>query len=172
MDTRHIAHGGSESEQLVDVRALTLAEQAAIAGWRYPGRYATYDFDDPSVLTRDHWAVTSGGTLVGYCCFHDAARVGGVTERPGTLDVGYGLAPDRMGAGTGRRFVAAILDFAVQTYEPDWLRMFILHWNQRSLTVATRHGFMIEGSVESDEREFVVMGRPARPANPCHSRSQ
>ena len=172
MDTRHIAHGGSELEQLVDVRALTLAEQAAIAGWRYPGRYATYDFDDPSVLMRDHWAVTSEGTLVGYCCFHEAARVGGVTERPGTLDVGYGLAPDRMGAGTGRRFVAAILDFAVQTYVPSRLRMFILDWNQRSLTLATRHGFMIEGSVESDGRKFVVMGRPARPANPCHSRSQ
>lgn len=166
MNTRHIAYGGCESEQLVDVRPLTLAEQAAIAGWRYPGRYATYDFDDPFELTRDHWAVTSEGTMVGYCCFHHAARVGGVTERSGTLDVGYGLAPDRMGAGAGRRFVAAILDFAVQTYEPSRLRMFILQWNQRSLTVATRHGFTIEGSVESDEGQFVVMGRPARPANP------
>ncbi|HEX5620747.1 MAG TPA: hypothetical protein VFX51_20165 [Solirubrobacteraceae bacterium] len=30
---------------------------ATIAGWRYPGRYRTYDFDEPSALLRDHWAV-------------------------------------------------------------------------------------------------------------------
>ena len=154
------------------VRRLTHAEQAAIAGWRYPARYATYNFDDPSALMRDHWAVISDDTLVGYCCFHAAARAGGVPGRPGTLDVGYGLAPDRMGAGEGRRFVAVILDFAVRTYEPSRLRMFILDWNQRSLTVARRHGFIAEGCIDADEGVFVVMGRAARPANGCHSRNR
>jgi hypothetical protein len=52
----------------------TVAEQAAIAGWRYLGRYATYEFDDPSVLSRDHWAVTSEDTLVGYCCSRHPAQ--------------------------------------------------------------------------------------------------
>jgi len=142
---------------------LTEAERGAIAAWRYPGRYATYDFDEPSVLTRDHWAVIADGALVGYCCFGEAARVGGATERPGTLDVGYGLAPDRMGSGMGKRFVAAILDFAVQRYEPRRLRLFILAWNGRSLRVAAQLGFTAEGSVPSEEGDFVVMGRPARP---------
>lgn len=96
----------------MEVRALTTADAAAIAAWRYPGRYSTYDFDDASVLSSDHWAVSEAGDLVGYCCFGAPARVPRAEPEPGTLDVGYGLAPDRMGGGHGHRFVAAILHFA------------------------------------------------------------
>jgi hypothetical protein len=40
--------------------------------------------------------------------------VGGAEEEPGTLEVGYGLAPDLMGRGLGPRFVGAILGFALE----------------------------------------------------------
>lgn len=137
---------------------------ATIAGWRYPGRYRTYDFDDPSVLVRDHWAVCDHGALVGYCCFGPAARVGDAEARADTLDVGYGLAPELMGRGSGRRFVDAILEFALEYYDVRRLRLFILEWNARSRALAAHLGFVCESTLETHEGQFVVMVRSGRPA--------
>jgi len=144
----------------LEVRELSPAEAAAIAAWRYPGRYATYDVDEPSVLDRDHWAVEDDGQVVGYCCFGTPARVEGAGEDPRVLDVGYGMAPDRLGGGNGHRFVAAILAFAVERYEPERLRLYVLDWNERSLRVAARHGFERVAELTNDEGRFLVLERP------------
>jgi [ribosomal protein S18]-alanine N-acetyltransferase len=146
----------------VEVRALTRAEAASIAAWRYPGRYSTYDFDDPTVLSSDHWAVTEAGELIGYCCFGAPARVPGAELEPGTLDVGYGVAPDRLGGGQGHRFVAAILDFALERYDPKRFRLYVLEWNERSRRTAARHRFATESRLENEEGTFLVMVRAAR----------
>jgi RimJ/RimL family protein N-acetyltransferase len=135
-----------------------------IAAWRYPGRYATYNVDDPSELARDHLAVCEQGALVGYCCFGEPARVGNGEARADTLDVGYGLAPELMGRGTGRRFVHAILEFALERYDARWIRLFILEWNARSRAVAASLGFVCESAITTDEGDFVVMVRLGRPA--------
>ena len=146
----------------MQVRALRRAEPAAIASWRYPGRYSTYDVDDPSILARDHWAVTEAGQLLGYCCFDAPARVPGAEAEPGTVDVGYGMAPDLMRRGRGHRFVAAILDFAFERCEPKRLRLYVLEWNTASRKVAERHGFALESVLESSGGRFLVMVRDAR----------
>jgi RimJ/RimL family protein N-acetyltransferase len=147
----------------MEIRALRRADWATIASWRYPDRYSTYDVDDPSILARDHWAaVVEAGELLGYCCFGGPARVAGVEAEPGTVDVGYGMAPDRMGRGHGHRFFAAILDFALQRYDPKRFRLYVLEWNKRSRKVAERHGFALESVLESSEGRFVVMVREAR----------
>jgi [ribosomal protein S18]-alanine N-acetyltransferase len=146
----------------VEVRALTTTNAATIASWRYPDRYSTYDVDDPSVLARDHWAVTDAGQLVGYCCFGEPARVPEAHAEPGTLDVGYGMAPDRMGRQQGHCFVGAILEFAVERYQPRRLRLYILEWNARSRKVAARLGFGVDSVLHSDEGGFVVMIRHER----------
>jgi [ribosomal protein S18]-alanine N-acetyltransferase len=145
------------------VRPLTNSEAAQIASWRYPGRYSTYDFDDPSTLATDHFGVTEGDEFVGYCCFGAPARVGGIEAEPGTLDVGYGLAPSRMGQGLGHRFVAAALEFARRHYAPERFRMYILDWNTRSRTVAARLGFSECSAVQTGGDVFVVVVRDARP---------
>jgi len=147
----------------MQVRPLSGADAAQIAAWRYRGRYSTYDVDDPSILAPDHWAVTDAEELVGYCCVGAPARVPGAVEQPGTLDVGYGMAPDRMGGGTGARFVAAILEFARGRYEPRRFRLLILDWNVRSRSVAARLGFAVESVLRSDEGLFVAMVRSAEP---------
>ena len=153
------------------VRALTSADAAAIAAWRYPGRYATYDCDGPADLEHDHWAVTDArGELVGYCAFGAAARVAGAAPEAGTLDIGYGMRPERMGGGDGRRFVAAILEFALQSDDPRRLRLFVLDWNERSRRVAAAHGFVVQGAMEGDGERFLVMVRQARGANPPRGR--
>jgi|SRR4051794_8225939 hypothetical protein len=94
---------------------------ATIAAWRWcrsptptrwppwaercPGPYATYNLDGPSRLAREQWAASDHGALIGYCCLGEPARVGNAAARADTLAIGYGLAPELMGRGTGRRFV-------------------------------------------------------------------
>ena len=155
------------------VRALTSADAAAIAAWRYPGRYSTYDCDGPADLERDHWAVTDErGELVGYCVFGAPARVAGAAAEAGTLDIGYGMKPERMGVGDGRRFVAAILEFALAHEDPRRLRLFVLDWNERSQRVAAAHGFVVQGAVEGDGERFLVMVRRARDRDPARGASR
>jgi ribosomal-protein-alanine N-acetyltransferase len=146
----------------MEIRALTSSDAEAIASWRYPGRYSTYDFEEPPALSGDTYAVTEGDELIGYCCFGAPARVGGAEEQPGTLDVGYGLAPDRMGRGLGHRFVGAILEFACERYDPERLRLYILEWNERSRKVGASHGFAVDSVLASNEGSFLVMVRQGR----------
>jgi ribosomal-protein-alanine N-acetyltransferase len=148
------------------VTPLTGGDAARIASWRYPGSYSTYDIIDPSSLAQDHFAVSDGDELVGCCCFGAPARVGDAEAEAGTLDVGYGLAPDRMGQGLGSRFVAAILEFAREHYAPERFRMYILEWNTRSRTVASRLGFAECAAMTTATDVFVVVVRDARPM--CH----
>jgi [ribosomal protein S18]-alanine N-acetyltransferase len=149
----------------VVVRTLTRQQRATIAGWRYPGRYRTYDFDEPSLLLRDHWAVCDDDALVGYCCFGSPARVDGAEARADTLDVGYGLAPELIGEGRGRHFVTAVLEFALERNDVDRLRLFILEWNARSRALAAHLGFVCESTLETRDGIFVVMVRSAGPAS-------
>ena len=143
------------------VRLLTPADAAAIASWRYPGVYSTYEFDEPPACDSDTWAVTEADELVGYCCFGGPARVAGAEEAAGTLDVGYGLAPDRMGQGLGPSFVGTIIEFALSRFDPERLRLYVLEWNERSRKVAAGHGFAVESVLASDEGPFLVMTRAA-----------
>jgi [ribosomal protein S18]-alanine N-acetyltransferase len=128
-------------------------------------RALTDDVDEPSTLENDHWAVIEAGELIGYCCFGAPARVAGAREEPGTLDVGYGLAPNLMGRGLGDRFVGAILAFGIERYGAERLRLYVLEWNERSRKVAEGHGFAGESVLASDDGPFLVMARPAGAVN-------
>ena len=141
----------------MEVRPLTLADSHQIASWRYPGRYGTYDVDELVTAERGFWAVYDEGQLVGYCCFGDEARVPGVIEEPGILDVGYGMKPDLMGRGFGRDFIRSILEFGAGEFGPRRWRLLILDWNARSLAAARSVGFDEEGTIRSTEGVFVVM---------------
>lgn len=142
------------------VRALTDTDGQAIATWRYPGRYQTYDVVETATPEAGYWAVEDDATLVGYCCFGQEARVPGAVEEAGTLDIGYGMRPDLMGQGLGRVFVGAIVEFAIQHLSPNRLRLLILDWNDRSRKVAVTLGFESEGVLRSTEGDFLVMTRP------------
>ena len=146
----------------MEVRPLTEADARSIATWRYPDRYATYDVGEIVTAEDGFWAVEHDTELIGYCCFGAEARVPGVEEEVGTLDVGYGLRPDLVGQGRGPAFAQAILAFGVDAFAPERLRLLILTWNERSRKVAERLGFAQDGSVESAEGVFLVMRRSAR----------
>ena len=145
----------------LEVRALTAEDAAAIASWRYPGRYATYDETEVPSAARGIWGVHDDEELVGSCCFGDAARVPGATAEPGIVDVGWGMRPDLMGRGLGRGFIGAILAFARKEFSPERFRALILEWNDRSRAAARSVGFEEDGTIESVEGTFVVMTRHA-----------
>jgi RimJ/RimL family protein N-acetyltransferase len=142
----------------VRARALTVDEAERPLGWRYPGPYATYDAEGPLRPELGFFAVEDdAGDLVGYACVGAEARVPGVEEEPGTVDVGYGMRPDLTGQGRGREFVGAILAYVVAADPDARLRMSILRWNERSRRVAEAHGFRIVG----EAGEFDVLVREA-----------
>jgi RimJ/RimL family protein N-acetyltransferase len=97
--------------------------------------------------------------LIGYCCFGEPARVPGAIAESGTLDIGYGLAPDRVARGDGSRFLAAIVDFASERWEHRRFRVYVLEWNKRSHKVAARNGFVDGPTINSEEGRFLVMCR-------------
>ena len=66
-----------------------------------------------------------------------------------------------VGRGFGGRFVAAILHFALEQFEPERFRLYILQWNERSQKLAANHGFATESILQDDESRFLVMVRHA-----------
>jgi [ribosomal protein S18]-alanine N-acetyltransferase len=144
----------------MEVRPLTEAQGRGIATWRYQDQYSTYDIREVVTAADGYWAVVGEDEeLVGFCCFGQEARVPGVDEECGTLDIGYGMRPDCVGKGLGRVFVTAIVDFAIDEFSPQQLRLLILSWNQRSRKVAEALGFQKRGLVRGGEGDFLVMIR-------------
>lgn len=143
------------------VRTLTTDECDAIAGWRYPGRYATYDLDDGAPDPADGFFAVDDdhGRLIGYCCFGAEARVPGVDAEAHVVDVGYGMRPDLIGQGRARPFISAILTFALEHFDVERFRALVLDWNQRSVATCRRAGFEPTGEVTTDAGRFVVLER-------------
>lgn len=153
---------------------MTLEDARTIAMWRYPGPYATYDFEgDPAELldTRSPFfaARDERGELVGYCCFGTTAEIGDVgpprlfTGTDRTLSVGLVLCPDLMGQGLGLPFVAAILDFARNQFAPEAFRLFVLTWNHRARRIYERVGFTPTGTIMTGQGlEFLEMRRVSK----------
>jgi [ribosomal protein S18]-alanine N-acetyltransferase len=142
----------------VRARELTLDEAERPLGWRYAEPYAVYDAEGPPRPDRGFFAVEdAGGDLVGFGCVGAEARVPGVEEEPGTVDVGYGMRPDLTGRGLGREFVGAVLSHVSEQHPGALQRMSILRWNARSRRVAQAHGFRVVG----EAGEFDVLVREA-----------
>ena len=125
-------------------RDLTDEEAERPLAWRYPGPYATYDAEGALRRELGFFAIEGeDGELVGFGCVGAEARVPGVEEEAGTIDVGYGMRPDLVGQGLGRELVGAVLTHVVEGNPAARLRMSILEWNGRSRRVAEAHGFRV-----------------------------
>jgi RimJ/RimL family protein N-acetyltransferase len=143
----------------VRARELSVEEAERPLGWRYPEPFATYDAEGPLGRDRGYFAVEAEhGELVGYGCVGAEARVPGVEEEPGTVDVGYGMRPDLVGRGLGREFVGAVLAHVAEAHPTARLRMSILGWNVRSRRVAEAHGFVVVA--QAGEFEVLVREPP------------
>ncbi len=128
------------------VRELTVDEAERPLEWRYPPPFAVYDTEGALGSDRGFFAVEDeDGALVGFGCVGAEARVPGVDEELGTVDIGYGMRPDRVGRGLGREFVGTIFAHVAAEHPAELLRLSILRWNARSRRVAEAHGFRVAG---------------------------
>jgi [ribosomal protein S18]-alanine N-acetyltransferase len=146
-------------------RPITEDDAHEIAGWRYDEPYTVYNADDPERMLRSEYeyyaAVGGEGELVGYCCFGEDARVAGLEEEPGTLDVGGGLRPDLTGVGLGGPFLREVCRFGGELHHPARFRVAVAAFNRRAQLVASALGFKRAGVHTTPEREYVVMSRAA-----------
>jgi [ribosomal protein S18]-alanine N-acetyltransferase len=144
------------------VRPLTVADAEQIATWRYQAPWRTYDSRPEDGLLSagaGYQAVAdpATGVLVGYICTGAEARVPGLAEKAGVVDVGAGMRPDLVGDRIGSQFGAAVLGhIAAHTGSGDFrLRAVVLDWNERSLRLCARLGFRRVGThtCEQDGRQ-------------------
>jgi [ribosomal protein S18]-alanine N-acetyltransferase len=144
-------------------RELTRADAEDISGWRYQEPYSIYDSGDPErLLAYTYFAgLDEDGALVGFCCFGEDARVPGLDEEDGVLDVGAGLRPDLTGIGLGGPFLREACRFGGELYDPLSFRVVVAAFNSRAQMVAHALGFEREGKLRHDGREFVVLTRAA-----------
>jgi RimJ/RimL family protein N-acetyltransferase len=144
------------------VRDLTPADLDDIAGWRYDDRWAVYDSDGPLDPELGYWAVVEGSRenerLVGFGCLGEDARVPGLPEADGVLDVGVGMRPDLVGHGRGPELATTVLEFAYARGATR-LRAVVQDWNIRSLRLVERLGFVRVGTHDVGDVTFVVVER-------------
>ena len=150
------------------VRELTDDDLAEIEGWRYDGPWAAYDSDGRLDPELGYWAVEGDdGRLAGFGCLGEDARVPGLGDADGVVDVGVGMRPDLVGRGSGARFATAFLDFATGRVDAGRFRVVVKDWNDRSLRLVERLGFARTGvhRVQRDgaTETYVVLERPVRP---------
>lgn len=146
------------------VRDLTEDDLADIATWAYDGPWAVYDSDgvlDPGL---GYWAVVEDGTdrLVGFACLGADARVPGLAEVAGVLDLGVGMRPDLVGQGRGRELATCVLGFAAGRGARR-VRAVVQDWNVRSARLLAGLGFDRTGSHPVGDLTFVVLERDLSP---------
>lgn len=145
-----------------------------IAGWRYPGAFAVYNFGDDVADTvtwalepgnRVHVLLAEDGSLAAYCSYGVDGRVPGWRYDDSALDVGLGLRPELTGRGLGQRVLEAACAFAEASLGATSLRVTVAAFNERALEVCRRAGFReIAEFARPDGRGFRVLVR-AGPAS-------
>lgn len=90
-------------------------------------------------------AGVESGLLVGYCCSGVEARVSGLPEDDGVLDIGVGMHPTWVGQGHGVTFGAAVLAYYRETTGSRRFRAVVQSWNERSLRLTRLLGFSVAG---------------------------
>jgi len=145
-----------------ELRPLTAEQGEEMAQWRYPGPWAIYDVTGPLDPAEGFWSVLDGsGDVVGYACFGFEARVPGLAECPGVLDVGVGMRPDLTGQGRGREFAEAVLAHGHAVSGIARLRAVVQDWNARSRRLLSGLGFVETGTHAVGDVTYVVYERDA-----------
>ncbi len=149
-------HGGGVTSRPAEVvvRDLLSAEAVAVCRWRYEGRWSAYDgrAGDVGLLSSANGyhaiAEQGAGTFLGFFCVGAEARVPGLAEQPGVVDVGVGLDPTIIGRGRGASIGRPVLEWVERRYPGLQQRAVVQSWNQRSLRLSRRLGFELTGHHE------------------------
>jgi RimJ/RimL family protein N-acetyltransferase len=148
---------------------LTEDDVLDFLAWRYPPPYHIYNLevDDPTdtvayflMAENGYFAVhDDADALVGFCCYGFEGQVPGGDYTLDALDVGIGMRPSLTGKGLGYEYLAAVLDYAMESYQPLRLRATVAAFNRRSQRVFQKHGFLWDSSFVANNaarREFII----------------
>lgn len=124
---------------------MSTRDAEVMSNWHYEGRWSVYDLDGriPAVIDayRSVRACSGDGDLIGFYCTGEEARVLGVGDVDGTVDLGWGMNPAWVGQRHGQSFGVAVLQEVRQLHDGNSIRAFVQSWNQRSIRVLNRLGF-------------------------------
>src|SRR5262245_23215227 len=153
-------------------RSMDEANAHVFISWRYDPPYDIYNI--PALAIEDlsffidpqnaYYSISAeDGTLEAFCCFGADAQVPGGDYAADALDVGFGIRPDLTGQGRGSAYLAAILDFARQRFDPATFRTTVAEFNTRSRRVCEKAGFHPVQVFPSnqDGMPFAILMRPA-----------
>ncbi|MEJ8302742.1 GNAT family N-acetyltransferase [Saccharibacillus sacchari] len=151
----------NEAYEQWEFQALTLSDAKKINNWSYEPPYAMYSFDgddeDLQDLIGENYlgAYDAEGELVGFLCSGEAAqvpgaRLAGLYEVRGYLDIGLGLRPDLTGRGIGEAFLRNGMNVLSERSGVNSFRLAVASFNKRAIEVYRRAGFR-------EDRSFVSM---------------
>ena len=126
------------------VGPMTPADAVTISTWQYDGPWRVYNLDGqiPSAVV-DYHSIRSltDNSLIGFFCVGEEARIPGIAEARGTLDLGWGMNPAWTGRGYGRAFGSVVLPAAQNLGVFNQVRAVVQSWNERSIRVLKALGF-------------------------------
>ena len=159
----------------IKIRKLRPEDVEVILSWQYEMPYDFYNADpdmsvheysgqmlDPALRFHGIW--DGRGELIGFCSFGDDGQVPGGDYGLCALDIGLGMKPDLTGKGFGKRFFAAILDFAMQRFSPATIRLTVADFNRRALRLYGGLGFSaVDCFVHTDSQiRFTILTKDMR----------
>lgn len=137
------------------VKPLEECHAWEILTWKYP---PPYDFYNPPQDDRGasyvkqfinpelqfHAVIDQGENLIGYCSYGLDGQVPGGNYRDDALDIGIGMRPEFTGQGNGAEFFDAVLLHAMNTLNPEKVRLTVAKFNQRALKLYENFGFTVD----------------------------
>ena len=153
------------------IKPLDATSAREILSWHYPAPYDMYDIRPENLEAEvayftnpdNHYFAIFNTThnLIGFCCFFHEGQVPGGDYSDEAVDIGMGLRPDLTGGGKGTDIARAVMDFAVEQYQPLRLRTTIAAWNERAQKICLNNGFGIADRFTHPRtyREFVILLR-------------
>ena len=129
-----------EIEPLSQQHALEIAN-----AWHYEAPYDFYDMKNdledyeemvsPEARGDRYYQVLREGELYGFFCLEQKG------ER--ILELGLGMKPEHCGKGQGATFLQEILDFIIENFAPQVIRLYVADFNHRAQQLYLNMGFEV-----------------------------
>lgn len=152
----------------ISFRLVTPADVQHFFAWHYPPPYDIYNLgEEPSPEEmayclepqyQYHVMLDATDVIVAFCSFGVDGQVPGGDYSADALDIGLGLRPELTGQGKGVEYVQRVIDFALEKFTPNALRVTIAAFNRRAQKVWEKAGFteISRFGRERDQMPFVI----------------
>ncbi|MCH4890973.1 GNAT family N-acetyltransferase [Acidaminobacter sp. JC074] len=134
------------------IENMTSKYAKEIVKWVYEKPYDIYGMPDGyDEIMSSFYAVTEGD-LIGFFCLDKHAQVPPYEYDASFVDFGIGLRPDLCGKGHGESFMREVM-----AYIDKPLRLTVLAWNTRAISLYKKLGFKEVDRFFRGDRQFIVM---------------